>query len=168
MSSSTPLNLDNEPLLPLSCFQTIELSRSDWLERIRALWRTHLSLTREDARISYLKHAQDLDMFGLTFFEISKIHGANRAIASSLSQPDKLNRLTPTAESPATAPDLWLGTDSLGIRFYKKNKLQPEVFFTWSDVRSVVAREKKVRKGSMESAPMNLSELSLGDIEFDR
>ncbi|CAF4460392.1 unnamed protein product, partial [Rotaria socialis] len=157
-SSSESLNLESEALLPLSCFQKVELTRADWFARIVALWRTHTSLTREDSEMAYLKHAQDLDMFveltradwfarivalwrthtsltredsemaylkhaqdldmfGLSFFEISKMQGANKSSPSSQQQSDQ----------SSIAADLWLGIDSLGIRFYKKNKLRPEV-----------------------------------------
>ncbi|CAF4184052.1 unnamed protein product, partial [Rotaria magnacalcarata] len=133
-SSSEPLNLESEALLPLSCFQKVELTRADWFSRIVALWRTHTSLTREDSEMAYLKHAQDLDMFGLSFFEISKMQGANKSNPSSQQQSDQ----------SSIAAELWLGIDSLGIRFYKKNKLRPEVFFSWSDIKSVAAHDKKV------------------------
>ena len=83
--------------------------------------------------MAYLKHAQDLDMFGLSFFEISKMQGAN-----------KTTQQYPQSDQPSLAAELWLGIDSLGIRFYKKNKLRPEVFFSWSDIKSVTAHDKKV------------------------
>jgi hypothetical protein len=69
-------------------------------------------------------------MFGLSFFEISKMQGGNKS-----------NTLSDQASLTA---ELWLGIDSLGIRFYKKNKLRPEVFFSWSDIKSVTAHDKKV------------------------
>jgi hypothetical protein len=90
----------------------------------------------------YLKHAQDLDMFGLSFFEISKMQGANK------SPPQQIQAINQQQQSdqPPIAADLWLGIDSLGIRFYKKNKLRPEVFFSWCDIKSVTAHDKKVKK----------------------
>jgi len=123
------LDVEEEALLPLSCFQKIELSRNDWYDRIISLWKTHQSLTREESEILYLKHAQDLDMFGLSFFEISKIQGGNKKS---------------TSQHQHESVDLWLGIDSLGIRFYKKNKLRPEVFFSWTDIKYVTANDKKV------------------------
>jgi merlin protein len=138
VSSSETLNLENEALLPLSCFQKIELSRTDWFDRIIALWRTHASLTREESEMSYLKHAQDLDMFGLSFFEISKMQGGNKSLPQQQQQQQ--------FDQPPIAAELWLGIDSLGIRFYKKNKLRPEVFFSWCDIKSVTAHDKKVGK----------------------
>ena len=132
ISSSKSINLEDEALLPLSCFQKVELSRTDWLDRIIALWQTQTSLMREEAEIAYLKQAQDLDMFGLSFFEIFKMHGGNKSYQSAQQR------------QPSMATELWLGIDSLGIRFYKKNKLRPEVFFSWCDIKSVTAHDKKV------------------------
>ncbi|CAF4908147.1 unnamed protein product [Rotaria sp. Silwood1] len=143
-SSSESLNLENEALLPLTCFQKIELSRTDWFNRIVNLWRTHALLTREEAEMSYLKHAQDLDMFGLSFFEISKMQGTNKSSSSSQQQIKSINQQQKQSDQPSIAAELWLGIDSLGIRFYKKNKLRPEVFFSWCDVKSVTAHDKKV------------------------
>jgi merlin protein len=101
-------------------------------------------LTREEAEMSYLKHAQDLDMFGLAFFEISKIQGGNKLLLQQ--------HLPSQSDQPLLAAELWLGIDALGIRFYKKNKLRPEVFFSWSDIRSVTSHDKKVsRKESVHS-----------------
>ncbi|CAF3507952.1 unnamed protein product [Rotaria socialis] len=143
-SSLESVNLENEALLPLTCFQKIELSRSDWFARIIALWRTHALLTREEAEMSYLKHAQDLDMFGLSFFEISKMQGAQRSASQQKQTMKSTDQQQEQLDQPTIAPELWLGIDSLGIRFYKKNKLRPEVFFSWCDVKSVTAHDKKV------------------------
>ena len=121
--------------MPLSCFQKIELSHSDWLDRIIALWLTHATLTREESEMAYLKHAQDLDMFGLSFFEISKMQGGTKS--NLVTSPT-------TTDQPTLTAELWLGIDALGIRFYKRNKLRPEVFFSWYDIKSVTAHDKKV------------------------
>ena len=93
--------------------------------------------------MSYLKHAQDLDMFGLSFFEISKMQGANKS-----SPIRSINQQEQPSDLPGIAAELWLGIDSLGIRFYKKNKLRPEVFFSWCDIRTVTAHDKKVNNSS--------------------
>lgn len=154
VSASESINLENEGLLPPSCFQKIELSRSDWFDRIVALWRTHASLSREEAEMSYLKHAQDLDMFGLSFFEISKMQGANKSSSqpssSAAAQQQLLKPIHQQEQSDLLpiAAELWLGIDSLGIRFYKKNKLRPEVFFSWCDIKTVTAHDKKVNNSS--------------------
>ena len=53
-------------------------------------------ICREDAMLEYLKIAQDLEMYGVNYFEIQNKKGS----------------------------DLWLGVDALGINIYEKeNKL---------------------------------------------
>jgi len=47
---------------------------------------------REDAMLEYLKIAQDLEMYGVNYFEIRNKKGS----------------------------DLWLGVDALGINIYEK------------------------------------------------
>lgn len=47
---------------------------------------------REDAMVEYLKIAQDLEMYGVNYFEIKNKKGT----------------------------DLWLGVDSLGLNVYEK------------------------------------------------
>jgi hypothetical protein len=76
-------------------------------------------------------------MFGLSFFEISKMQGANKSSSQQQQQQSDL---------PVIAAELWLGIDSLGIRFYKKNKLRPEVFFSWCDIKTVTSHDKKVKQ----------------------
>lgn len=50
------------------------------------------NLTREEAMIEYLKIAQDLEMYGVNFFEIKNKKGT----------------------------DLYLGVDALGLNIYEK------------------------------------------------
>ena len=52
-----------------------------------------LCVCREDAMLEYLKIAQDLEMYGVNYFEIKNKKGT----------------------------DLWLGVDALGINIYEKD-----------------------------------------------
>jgi len=49
--------------------------------------------TRENAMLEYLKIAQDLEMYGINYFEIKNKKGT----------------------------DLWLGVDALGLNIYEKD-----------------------------------------------
>ena len=51
-----------------------------------------MCLTREEAMTEYLKIAQDLEMYGINYFDIKNKKGT----------------------------DLWLGVDALGINVYEK------------------------------------------------
>jgi merlin len=41
-----------------------------WEERITAWYGEHVGMMREQAEMEYLKIAQDLEMFGVNYFEI--------------------------------------------------------------------------------------------------
>ena len=67
-------------------------------------------MIREDAMKEYLKIAQDLDMYGVSYFSIKNKKGT----------------------------DLLLGVDALGINVYEKdNKLTPRIGFPWSEISNI-------------------------------
>ncbi len=74
------------------------------------------------------------------------MQGANKSPLQQQIKP--INQQQQQSDLPPIAAELWLGIDSLGIRFYKKNKLRPEVFFSWYDIRNVTAHDKKVKKNT--------------------
>merc|ERR1719422_91389 len=60
--------------------------------------------------MEYLKQAQDLDMYGVTYFEIRTKRGT----------------------------ELYLGVDALGLHIYEKeNKRTPRIGFLWGEIRKV-------------------------------
>lgn len=84
--------------------------------RIEEYWGKHGSLSREEAIEEYLKVAQDLEMYGVQYFEIKNKKG--------------------------TA--LYLGVDALGLNIYEKNdKLTPRIGFPWSEIRNISFNDKK-------------------------
>jgi hypothetical protein len=67
----------------------------------------HPGLNAEEAMLQYLKVAQDLEMFGITYF--------------------------PVINSKNT--DVLVGVDALGLNFYSTDdKLNPKVSFPWSEI----------------------------------
>lgn len=71
---------------------------------------------REDAMMEYLKIAQDLEMYGVNYFEIKNRRGT----------------------------DLYLGVDSLGLNIYEKDdRLTPKIGFPWSEIRNISFNDKK-------------------------
>uniref|UniRef100_A0A3B5LCT5 FERM domain-containing protein n=1 Tax=Xiphophorus couchianus TaxID=32473 RepID=A0A3B5LCT5_9TELE len=71
---------------------------------------------REDAIIEYLKIAQDLEMYGVSYFEIRNKKGT----------------------------ELWLGVDALGINIYPKDdRLTPKIGFPWNEIGNVSFDNKK-------------------------
>merc|ERR550534_3564101 len=60
--------------------------------------------------MEYLKVAQDLEMYGVNYFEIKNKKGTQ----------------------------LWLGVDALGLNIYNKDdKLTPKIGFPWSEIRNI-------------------------------
>ncbi|KAI3367430.1 hypothetical protein L3Q82_026285 [Scortum barcoo] len=108
--------LSSERLLPRRVLEQHKLSKEQWEERIQVWHEEHRSMLKEDAMIEYLKIAQDLEMYGVNFFEIKNKKGT----------------------------DLWLGVDALGLNIYEKqDKLSPKIGFPWSEIRNISFNDKK-------------------------
>uniref|UniRef100_A0A0B7BDF9 FERM domain-containing protein n=1 Tax=Arion vulgaris TaxID=1028688 RepID=A0A0B7BDF9_9EUPU len=108
--------LAGDRLLPQRVYDQHKLSREQWQERIKTWFKEHNGMIREDAMIEYLKIAQDLEMYGVNYFEIKNKKGT----------------------------DLLLGVDALGLNVYEKDdKLTPRIGFPWSEIRNISFNDKK-------------------------
>ncbi|OQV15172.1 Moesin/ezrin/radixin-like protein 1 [Hypsibius exemplaris] len=106
----------NDRLLPQRVMDQHKMTREAWEERIMNWWTEHKGMMREEAMMEYLKIAQDLEMYGVNYFDI------------------KNKRQT----------DLWLGVDALGLNIYEKDdKLTPKIGFPWSEIRNISFNDKK-------------------------
>ncbi|XP_078261252.1 ezrin-like isoform X2 [Rhinoraja longicauda] len=93
-----------------------KLNREQWEERIQIWHEEHRGMLKEDAMIEYLKIGQDLEVYGVNYFEIKNKKGT----------------------------DLWLGVDALGLNIYEHNdKLTPKIGFPWSEIRNISFNDKK-------------------------
>lgn len=108
--------LHNDRLLPERVYQQHQMSKDQWEERIASWWREHKDMLREDAMMEYLKIAQDLEMYGVNYFEIKNKRGT----------------------------ELYLGVDALGLNIYEhEDKLTPKIGFPWSEIRNISFNDKK-------------------------
>jgi len=108
--------LSNDRLFPERVASQHQMSKEQWEEQITKWWCEHRGMLREDAMMEYLKIAQDLDMYGVNFFEIKNKKGT----------------------------DLWLGVDALGLNIYEKeDRLTPKIGFPWSEIRNISFNDKK-------------------------
>ncbi|GBN04532.1 Radixin [Araneus ventricosus] len=108
--------LTNDRLLPQRVMDQHKLTKEQWEERIMNWWAEHKGMPREDAMMEYLKIAQDLEMYGVNYFDIKNKKGT----------------------------DLWLGVDALGLNIYEKDdKLTPKIGFPWSEIRNISFNDKK-------------------------
>lgn len=79
-------------LLPQRVMDQHKMSKDEWEQSITTWWHEHRGMLREDAMMEYLKIAQDLEMYGVNYFEIRNKKGT----------------------------ELWLGVDALGLNIYEK------------------------------------------------
>ncbi len=122
--------LSNDRLLPERVMQQHKLSRDEWEDRISNWYKEHRGMLREDAMMEYLKIAQDLDMYGVNYFQI-------------------FNK----KES-----DLWLGVTNLGLSIYEgDNKLSPKIMFPWSEIRNISFDDKKFIIKTVEKSSPNFT-----------
>uniref|UniRef100_A0A8C6THC5 FERM domain-containing protein n=1 Tax=Neogobius melanostomus TaxID=47308 RepID=A0A8C6THC5_9GOBI len=68
--SHRPGYLGSERLLPQRVLEQHKLTKEQWEERIQKWHMEHTGLLREDAMMEYLKIAQDLEMYGVNYFQI--------------------------------------------------------------------------------------------------
>lgn len=108
--------LQNDRLLPHRVQDQHKLTREQWEERITNWWNEHRGMARDEAMMEYLKIAQDLEMYGVNYFEIKNKKGT----------------------------ELWLGVDALGLNIYEKeDKLTPKIGFPWSEIRNISFNDKR-------------------------
>ncbi|XP_022195142.1 moesin/ezrin/radixin homolog 1 isoform X2 [Nilaparvata lugens] len=108
--------LTNDRLLPQRVMDQHKMSRDEWEQSITTWWNEHRGMLREDAMMEYLKIAQDLEMYGVNYFEIRNKKGT----------------------------ELWLGVDALGLNIYEKDdKLTPKIGFPWSEIRNISFNDRK-------------------------
>ncbi|XP_077366326.1 ezrin b isoform X2 [Festucalex cinctus] len=111
-----PGYLLSERLLPRRVLDQHKLSQEQWEERIQVWHEEHRGMLKEDAMLEYLKIAQDLEMYGVNYFDIKNKKGTL----------------------------LWLGVDALGLNIYEKDdKLTPKIGFPWSEIKNVSFNDKK-------------------------
>ncbi|CAF4306847.1 unnamed protein product [Rotaria socialis] len=111
-----PGSLVNERLLPKRVMEQFQLSPEEWEKRVVNWWKEHRGMLKEEAMLEYLKIAQDLEMYGVNYFDIRNKKGT----------------------------ELYLGVDALGLNIYdKQDRLTPKIGFPWSEIRNISFNDKK-------------------------
>lgn len=62
--------LANDDLLPQRVIDQYQMTLEMWEDRIKVWYADHKGMTRNEAEMEYLKIAQDLDMYGVSYFKI--------------------------------------------------------------------------------------------------
>ncbi|KAF7697143.1 hypothetical protein HF521_005561 [Silurus meridionalis] len=109
--------LAQDELLPKRVLMQYQMTPEMWEEKITAWYAEHRNIARDEAEMEYLKIAQDLDMYGVSYFSITQ------------NKRDK---------------ELLLGVDAQGLHIYSPNsKLNPQKSFPWSGIRNISYSEKE-------------------------
>ncbi|KAL1508857.1 hypothetical protein ABEB36_003684 [Hypothenemus hampei] len=115
-ANHAPGFLANDRLLPQRVMDQHKMSKEEWENSIMTWWKEHRGMLREDAMMEYLKIAQDLEMYGVNYFEIRNKKGT----------------------------ELYLGVDALGLNIYEKDdQLTPKIGFPWSEIRNISFNDRK-------------------------
>ncbi|KAK0147237.1 Merlin [Merluccius polli] len=110
--------LAQDELLPKRVLMQYQMTAEMWEEKITAWYAEHRGIARDEAEMDYLKIAQDLEMYGISYFAITQ---------------NKRDT------------DLLLGVDAQGLHIYSPNsKLQSLQSFPWSDIRNISYSEKEI------------------------
>lgn len=92
------------------------LTLEQWEERIKNAWKNVKGVSKEAAIMDYLNIAQDLEQYGITYFEVTNKKGTR----------------------------LWLGVHNLGMDIYEfNNKVTPRLGFPWAEIRNISFNDKK-------------------------
>ncbi|KAK2856820.1 hypothetical protein Q5P01_005555 [Channa striata] len=111
-----PGYLSHDRLLPQRVLEQHKLTKEQWEDRIQTWHEEHRGILREDSMMEYLKIAQDLEMYGVNYFQIKNKKGTQ----------------------------LWLGVDALGLNIYEyEDKLTPKIGFPWSEIRNIAFNDKR-------------------------
>uniref|UniRef100_A0A667WUN2 NF2, moesin-ezrin-radixin like (MERLIN) tumor suppressor b n=1 Tax=Myripristis murdjan TaxID=586833 RepID=A0A667WUN2_9TELE len=109
--------LAQDELLPKRVLMQYQMTADMWEEKITAWYAEHRGIARDEAEMDYLKIAQDLEMYGVSYFAITQ---------------NKRDT------------DLLLGVDAQGLHIYSPNsKLNPNKSFPWSGIRNISYSEKE-------------------------
>ncbi|XP_030392668.1 merlin-like isoform X6 [Gopherus evgoodei] len=110
--------LAQEELLPKRVLRQYQMTADMWEEKISAWYAEHRGIARDEAKMNYLKIAQDLEMYGVNYF--------------------------PIAQNKSDT-DLLLGVDAKGIHVYSiNNRFSPNKSFEWSGIRNISYSEKEL------------------------
>ena len=102
--------LSSDEILPESVVSGHKLSREDWEGKVSMFHAKHKAMTREEAMMEYMKVSQDLETYGVQYFDV-------------------VNK---------KKTEVLLGVDALGINIYEKsNKLSPNISYPWSEISKI-------------------------------
>lgn len=102
--------LASDSLLPAKVISEHKLTREEWEAKIAKFHAKHSGMSRPEAMAEYLKVAQDLETYGISYYDITNKKGS----------------------------ELSMGVDCLGINIYNRGeRLSPKINFPWSEINRI-------------------------------
>lgn len=115
-STHGPGFIDVKSELPERVRNQHSLDTLQWEERIKNAWASLKGTAKAMAIMDYLTIAQDLEQYGVTYFEIHNKKGTK----------------------------LWLGVHNLGMDIYEwHQRVTPRLGFPWAEIRNISFNDKK-------------------------
>jgi len=102
--------LASDNILPPGVISEHKLTREEWEAKISLFHAKHRGMSRAEAMTEYLKIAEDLETYGINYYDITNKKGSQ----------------------------LILGVDCLGINVYNKgDRISPKINFPWSEINRI-------------------------------
>ncbi|CAL8084986.1 unnamed protein product [Calicophoron daubneyi] len=121
--------LAEEQLIPDGMLAHSRQSAAEMERCILDWYRQHKNMLRSDAMMEYLHLAQDLEMYGVTYFDIKNKRGTN----------------------------ILLGVDAFGLNVYPvEDRLTPKLGFPWSEIANVSFKGQKFIITPVDKSSQNL------------
>ena len=114
--------------LPSRVLTQHNLTPEQWIDRICNCWQALAGVAKSRAIMDYLSVAQDLEQYGVTYYEVTNKRGTK----------------------------VWLGVQNSGMYIYKHaNKVVPLLGFPWREIRNISFNNKKftIRMVAKDSPP---------------
>lgn len=116
ISEAGVVNPQNE--LPPRVLEQHGFSITQWEDRIKNAWLSLKGTKQRDAIMDYLNIAQDLEQYGITYFEVTNKKGTK----------------------------MFLGVHNMGMDIYEaNNQVTPRLGFPWAEIRNISFNDKKFK-----------------------
>lgn len=118
LNIQNPIHVEASLLLPPRVLAQHGFTPDEWAGRISNAWLALGGHTREEVVKDYVNIAQDLEQYGIHYFEVTNKRGTK----------------------------LWLGVHNMGMDVYEYgNKVTPKLGFPWAEIKNIAFNDKKFK-----------------------
>lgn len=118
LNIQNPIHVEAALLLPPRVLAQHGFTPDEWAGRISNAWLALSGHSREEVIKDYVNIAQDLEQYGIHYFEVTNKRGTK----------------------------LWLGVHNMGMDVYEYgNKVTPKLGFPWAEIKNIAFNDKKFK-----------------------